>query len=669
MTKKIEPTEALLDLIEGKVENVDYYIRKGKVIAMKDGKDRKCRSCKIKLEARKFYSALHKDCRSCIQAKAKQGVKTSVRNDRPASKVDPELKAQAVKFVEEAFEANKDVNMASVPPAARKYVKNAISSYADRRAALAIRKAEAKETERRRVLAHDKELASRILARRRLIPFIHRFFPGYQAGWVHDDIARRLERFVRDVEARKSPRLLLLMPPRHGKSLLASQFFIAWAMGLHPEWEFISSSYNVSLPLGFSRRIRDLLRNPSYHSVFPDAVLHPESQAIEEWLTTKGGGYRAAGVGGGITGKGAHVFLVDDPVKNWEEADSPNSRESTWEWWLSTAYTRLAPGGGVLGIQTWWNDDDWAGRIQQAMETEGGENYEIIKYPAINEAGDEYLLPDETIVEIPPDSQIDIPKGATLLRPQNTALHPERYSIDDLKRIKNNYIGSGNMRMWSALYQQNPAPEEGAFFKREYVKDTPSLPTKKGRNVYQAWDFAITEKKQNDWIVGVTVMQDEHDNVFVMDMMRFKSEDAVIIADAIIDFHEKHKPWLVGFEDGQIFKSIKAILIRRARERGASINYETLTPFTDKLVRAGPLRGRMQMGKFYAPSFASWYQVMMSEILRFPAGKHDDIVDALAWAVRLVLAHAPPRAAPPKKHKSWKDKLGSSKRGATHMAA
>lgn len=655
-------------LIRDKVEGVDYCILKGKVHALGKNKSRKCDVCRTKLPGKSFYSALHKDCRACCMKKAGNGEQTTfARTDRALKPHDPRIKAQAVKFVEEAFADDKDVDMASVPKAARPYVKNAIAGYADKRAAAVMRKAEAKANEQLRVKVHDKELASRIIARRRLIPFVQRFFPTYKAGWVHMDIARRLERFVLDVEAEKSPRLLLLMPPRHGKSLLASQFFIAWVLGRFPQWEFISSSYNVSLPLGFSRKIRDLIRDPSYQSVFPETLLNPESQAVEEWLTTHGGGYRAAGVGGGITGKGAHIFVVDDPVKNWEEADSPTARANTWEWWLSTAYTRLSPGGGVLGIQTWWNDDDWAGRIQQTMDTEEGENYEIVKYPAVNSIGDEYLLPDERIEQFTPEDEV--PEGSKLLRVKGTALHPERYNIQALDRIRKNYIGAGNVRMWSALYQQNPVPDEGAFFKKDMIKIAPSIPMAKGRHVYQAWDFAITEKAQNDWIVGITILQDEYDNVFVMDMMRFKSEDAIIIADAIIDAYEKHHPWLVGFEDGQIFKSIKAILMRRARERNVHINFETLTPFTDKRVRAGPLRGRMQMGKFYMPQGASWYHTMENELLRFPAGKHDDIVDALAWGVRLVLAHAPPRIIPRKQTKSWRDKLNISSGGATHMAA
>ena len=183
----------------------------------------------------------------------------------------------------------------------------------------------------------EQELASRILSRKRLLPFVEKFNPDYQAGWVHKDICKRLEKFSDDVANKKSPRLMLFMPPRHGKSTLASIAFPAWHIGRHPHQEFISCSYSGSLSMTFSRKVRQLLRDPLYKKVFEKTRLDADSQSIESWLTTSGGGYVAAGVGGGITGKGAHVLVIDDPVKNREDAESENNRESTWD--LESPYT------------------------------------------------------------------------------------------------------------------------------------------------------------------------------------------------------------------------------------------------------------------------------------------------------------------------------------------
>ena len=200
------------------------------------------------------------------------------------------------------------------------------------------------------------ELAHRVLARRRLLPFVQKINPRYIPGWVHEDICRRLERFSKDVEEGCSPRLMLLVPPRHGKSELASRMFPPWHLGRCPDHEFIACSYNVSLAMSFSRKVKEVIVDPVYEAIF-DTRLHPDFQAAEEWAI-KGhrGGYVAAGVGGGITGKGAHILTIDDPIKNAEEAQSADLREKLWEWYTSTAYTRLAPGGGVLIIQCMTGD-------------------------------------------------------------------------------------------------------------------------------------------------------------------------------------------------------------------------------------------------------------------------------------------------------------------------
>jgi hypothetical protein len=201
-----------------------------------------------------------------------------------------------------------------------------------------------------------REVASRILARRRLLPFVQRMNTRYDAGWVHEDICARLEKFSDDVAAGKSPRLMLLLPPRHGKSELASKNFPAWHLGRHPHHEFIACSYNLSLALGFSRKVKQIIDDPAYHGVFETRV-DGNNSSMEEWgIAGNTGGYVAAGIGGPITGKGAHVLVIDDPVKNAEEADSADGREKTWEWYLSTAYTRLAPGGcgGIVQCDGSW---------------------------------------------------------------------------------------------------------------------------------------------------------------------------------------------------------------------------------------------------------------------------------------------------------------------------
>lgn len=515
----------------------------------------------------------------------------------------------------------------------------------------------------------QKLLAQRVLARRRLLQFTQMTHPAYQAGWVHDDICRRLERFSQMVTAGQSPRLMLLMPPRHGKSELASIRFPAWHLGHNPTHELINVGYNLELPMKFSRKVRELMRDPHYKAIFPDSQLDPDSQSVEAWNTTKGGGFTAAGVGGGITGKGAHILIIDDPIKNQEEADSILVRDKLWDWYQSTAYTRLAPGGGVLVIETWWNDDDLAGRLQQAMSAEDeADQFEIIRYPALSEA---WEVRDEETGEIlrfeePPKA---LEPHQTLLRPKDFCLHEDRYSTAALKRIRANL----QPRIWSALYQQNPVPDEGMYFKKEYFRYQKTLPSPNGLRIYTAWDFAIGEKQQNDWTVGATILQDETDTLYVLEIFRMKG-DSFQIVEAMLDVALRWGSipttgYLIGAEDGQIWRAIEPLFKKRMGERRQYPPYEVLRPMTDKMARARPLQGRMQQGRVVFPEGAAWLGQAEQELLRFPAGAHDDVVDALAWAAQLCMGKEPPRFAAPPPLPSWRDKLSIMGGGGSHMSA
>ena len=507
------------------------------------------------------------------------------------------------------------------------------------------------------------ELASRMLSRRRLLPFVQRVNTRYQAGWVHKDICRRLEKFSEDVAKGLSPRLMLLMPPRSGKSELCSRSFPAWHLGRNPHHEIIACSYNVSLAMTFSKKVKELLQDPVYHPVF-DIRLDPNNQSAEEWVLDRNidrdhrGGYVAAGVGGGITGKGAHLLVIDDPLKNAEEADSADTREKLMDWYGSTAYTRLAPGGGVLLVQTWWHDSDLAGQLQTAMKDPDADQFVVVKYPAIAEE-DEYL-----------DHETDLivrgvqPPNSTLLRNKGEALHPERYDLAKLNQIKRTI----SPRFWSALYQQNPVPDDGAYFTKETFRRA-ALPHISRANVYIAWDFAISEKKTNDYTVGTVLMHDDNDVLHVAEQVRFKSGDAFFICNAILDLSKK---WYtsgqqLGFEDGQIYRAIESLLKKRMRERSQYPSITVLKPITDKLARARPLQGRMQQGMVsFNAADDGWYDTCRLEMLRFPAGAHDDCVDSLSWATQMAIGRQPPAKTKTKEPDSWlkKLKLGNSSRGS-----
>jgi len=569
-----------------------------------------------------------------------------------------------------------------------------------RMARLALKEKEVKKKAVTAATMADRELASRVLARRRLLHFIQKFKPDYEPGWVHEDICDRLERFLQDVVDKKSPRLILAMPPRHGKSEIASKNFPAYILGHHPTFEIIASSYNVSLPMGFSRKVRDMMQTPTYKAIFPKATLSKSSQAAEAWATTAGGGYVAAGVGGGITCKGAHVFIIDDPVKDAEEADSETMREKTWDWWGSTAKTRLAPGGGTLVIQTRWHDDDLSGRMILQMQEQTAEleeliaeardriaaasndleraniqgeiksyqfemdsidKWEIVSYPAI--ATDDEYEDLETHQIIQGKDIIDLEDGYRLLREKDEPLHESRFPYSRLLNMRR----SMQPRHWSALYQQNPVPDEGVYFTKGMFRMEPYTPVGHKYNVYIAWDLAIGEKQTNDYTVGAVIGVDYLDQIHVLDIIRGRW-DALGIVETIIDTAMRYKPQLVGIEKGHLEMAIKPILARRMQERKAFFTLaegkDALTPINDKSVRARPLQGRMQQGMVFFPSNQPWVEQAVFELMRFPGGVHDDIVDALSWVVRMAMRFPAPRAPKAQEHASWKDKLKAFTQGA-----
>ena len=473
------------------------------------------------------------------------------------------------------------------------------------------------------------ELALRFLTRKRILPFVERFNPDYSAGWVHKDICKRLEQFSYDVVDKKSPRLMLFMPPRHGKSTLASVAFPAWHLGRNPKHEFIGCSYSGSLAMGFSRKVRQLLREPSYKTAFPTR-LDPDSQSAEAWLTTGGGGYVSAGVGGGITGKGAHILVIDDPVKNREDAESQHNRDSSWDWYTSTAYTRLAPGGGILVILTRWHDDDLAGRLLKAT-TEGGDEWEVVRYPAIAEEEEEF-------------------------RYEGDPLHAERYNIEALDKIRR-AVGP---RDWSALYQQNPVSDDGDYFTRDMIQYYEPEDVDEDRmRYYCAWDLAIGQKDRNDYSVGIVMGVDEYDRLFLMDVVRGRF-DGFELVERILDLYELWKPSIVGIEKGHIEMALGPFLEKRIRERGLNEVYikDLKTGRRDKEARARAIQGRMQQGMVYLPKNEIFTGPLVAELLRFPNGVHDDQVDALAW-VGLMMTEFSTFSERIVNPPSWRDRLTS----------
>lgn len=430
------------------------------------------------------------------------------------------------------------------------------------------------------------ELLARRKARHGLLAFTQYTNPAYEPAPHHELIADALERVLRG----ECPRLMIAMPPRHGKSELASRRFPSFAMGLHPDKQIIAASYSSDLASDFGREVRNIVDSPEFGKLFP-VTLAQDSKAANRWHTSEGGMYVAAGVGTAITGRGADILLIDDPFKDRQEADSELQRQRVWDWYTSTAYTRLMPGGAIVVINTRWHDDDLSGRLLAEQE-KGGDKWEVLSLPAINSSGE--------------------------------ALWPAWYPLDRLEQIKN-VLGA---RDWNSLYQQNPIPDDGDYFKSDWFGEYEVMPKV---NTYGASDYAVTDGGGDFTEHGIFGV-DQNSNVYVRDWW-FGQTDAAKWIESKCDLILKHKPDCWFGESGVIRRSVEPFMIKRMEERQAFCRIEWLASIADKPARARGIQARASMGKVYfpkrTPENADWIDHVKQQLLRFPAGVNDDAVDVL----------------------------------------
>lgn len=466
------------------------------------------------------------------------------------------------------------------------------------------------------------ELLRRRYARKSLLDFTRYTFPKYRPSMHHRLITNTLDAVVRG----EKKRVMIFMPPRFGKSELASRRFPAFFLGRNPQRNVIAASYNSDLASDFGRDVRCIVDSARYRALF-DVSLSADSKAANRWHTDKRGMYVAAGVGTATTGRGADCLLIDDPLKDREEADSELRREKVWRWYTSTAYTRLESDittseimeddwlwrdlmreiesgkaepfeGAIVLVQTRWHEDDLGGRLIEQQD-HGGERWEILDLPAIRE--------DETGEEM--------------------SLWPEKYPLERLRKIRS-VIGT---RDWSALYQQSPAPDEGIYFKREMFRYYDELP--KHLRFYGASDYAVTADGGDYTVHGVGGL-DPDGNLYIADVWRKQTESNIWI-DVFCEMIKKYKPLDWAEEQGQILKSLGPFITTRMRELKAYCKRTQFTSVSDKATRARSFQARAAMNKVYLPRNAPWLADFLDELLSFPAGAHDDQVDFVSLLGRL----------------------------------
>jgi predicted phage terminase large subunit-like protein len=453
-------------------------------------------------------------------------------------------------------------------------------------------------------------LRTRRSIRRSLIEWCR--FCGFEPARHHRLLISKLEQVSRG----EIDRLAVFMPPGAAKSTYASILYGPWHFANHPDHCIIAASHTVELAEKWGRRVRNLI---SEHGFVLGIGLAQDNQAAGRWETNSGGEYFAAGVGTAIAGRRADLAVIDDPVRSRQDADSETVRERTWDWYRSDLYTRLKPNGRIVLIQTRWHEDDLAGRLL-ADQTSGGDKWEVISLPALAEADD--------------------PLGRAIGQP----LWPEWEDEDELAR-KRQAVGP---RDWAALYQQRPAPEDGNYFKSEWLKSYATAPPQDTLSIYGASDYAVTADG-GDYTVHVIVGVDPDGHMYLLDLWRKQSASDEWV-EAFCSLVREWKPREWAEEQGQIKAGVGPFLERMQRERKAYVYRREFPTRGDKAVRAQSIRGRMALDGLYVPQGAAWLADLRSELLSFPAGKHDDQVDALGLIGQLfdTISDGPKREQPEK---------------------
>jgi predicted phage terminase large subunit-like protein len=483
-------------------------------------------------------------------------------------------------------------------------------------------------------LALEAALAQRS-ARRHFASFIRYMVPDYHMGWFHQTLAAALDRFVEDVIARRSPRLIIEAPPRHGKSTQASRHLPAFLHGRDPDLEILSTSYGDSVAYEFCADVQRILDSPKYHALFPQTIIaglygkrSMARRAADHFtLVGRAGAYRAAGLFSALTGKGANVLIVDDPFKGREDSQSATQRSKTWNNFTSAAMTRVHKGGGIIIIATRWHEDDIIGRI--ATDEEWFAQWQRISFPAI-------AIEDEFTA----DGELQRAKGEPLCA--------ELKSLAELEELRR----SLSLSQWSAMYQQSPAPEAGGLLKRYHwrywqpkgaglppvvVEDASGerkeivaeeLPTMFDRSC-MSWDLNFGSTREADFVVGL-VMRTRGAKRFIVDRFKDRADFSGTVKamrDLITQYPE-----------------CSAKYVEKAANGVASMNLlETqygitgLIPIAkdkNKFLYADTANDQLRAGNWYLPhpAIAPWVEDFLYTLAMFPNAKNDDDVDAWSQA-------------------------------------
>jgi predicted phage terminase large subunit-like protein len=455
------------------------------------------------------------------------------------------------------------------------------------------------EQEMRQVLFELDTLESmkvKELQQDRFLKFVEGVWPTFIAGRHHARMAEAFERVARG----ECKRLIINMPPRHTKSEFASYLLPAWFLGKFPHKKVIQASHTAELAVGFGRKVRNLVDSEVYRNIFPNLTLSADSKAAGRWNTSKGGDYFAIGVGGAVTGKGADVLIIDDPHSEQEAAlaqVNPDIYDKVYEWYTSGPRQRLQPGGAIVIVMTRWSLRDLTGQVIKSSASRGGDEWEVIEFPAI------------------------LPSG--------NPLWPEFWSKDELEALHTE-LPNGK---WMAQYQQQPTSDSSAIVKREWWKTWPHERPPQCDYILQTWDTAFEKNSRADFSActtwGVFYNDEDHGQANIILLNAFKERmEWIELKETAFRHYQEWEPDGVLIEK----KASGAPLIYEFRAMGIPVQEYTPSKGNDKITRLNSVSDLIASGKVWVPE-TRWAEELVDEIASFPSGEHDDLVDATTLAL------------------------------------
>jgi predicted phage terminase large subunit-like protein len=441
--------------------------------------------------------------------------------------------------------------------------------------------------------------ASRMVGRESMLGFATHVYPGFKVGPHH----RKLSKIFEDVIAGKKKRVIINIAPRHGKSEFSSYLFPAYFLGKYPDKKIIMGTHTAGLSEDFGRRVRNLIESDEYQELYPDTRIADDQKAAGKWSTGAGGQYYAAGVGGALAGRGADLFVIDDPHS--EQDVKTNSRlafDTAWSWFQTGPLQRLMPGGAIIVIMTRWSLLDLTGRlIDYQTRNPEAEPWEIVELPAILNGDTE----------------------------NEKSLWPEQWPLESLKKVK----ASLDPRYWNAQYMQNPTSENSAIISRRdwriWEKDDPPV----CEYVIQSWDTAFETKNNSDYSActtwGIFYNEEENDTPQLILLDAFKDRMAFPeLKQVALKHYKEWEPDAFIVEK----KAAGAPLIQELRAMGIPVQEFSPSRGNDKNVRLNAVADLFTSGKVWAPD-TRWAREVIEEVAAFPVGEHDDFVDTTSQAL------------------------------------